>query len=60
MGSVTNSEGTLLTESRDFQSNLRCFLAEVNGLNTDTTLEIFPLSQSWNMGTGRKFSDTPS
>ena len=57
-GSVTNSEGTLLTGSRDFQSNLRCFLAEVNGLNTDTTLEIFPLSQSWNMGTGR-FSDTP-
>lgn len=57
-GSVTDSAGLLLTESRDFQANLRCFLAEANGLNTDTTLEIFPLSQSWNMGTG-KFSDTP-
>ena len=57
-GSVTDSTGSLLTESRDFQANLRCFLAEINGLNTDTTLEIFPLSQSWNMGTG-KFSDTP-
>ncbi len=57
-GSVTDSTGSLLTASREFQSNLRCFVAEVNGLNTDTTLEIFPLAEPWNMGTG-KFQDDP-
>jgi len=36
-----------------WQSNLRCFIADVNGLNQNTTLEIYPVSQSWNMGTGR-------
>ena len=57
-GSVTDATGSLLTASREFQSNLRCFIADVNGLNTDTTLEIFPLAESWNMGTG-KFQDNP-
>lgn len=57
-GSVTDATGSLLTGSREFESNLRCFIAEVEGLNTDTTLEIFPVSESWNMGTGR-YSDTP-
>ena len=57
-GSVTDADGVLLTSSREFESNLRCFIADVNGLNLDTTLEIFPVSGSWNMGTG-KFSDVP-
>ena len=59
-GSVTDATGSLVTGEGDkaFQSNLRCFIAEVNGLNTDTTLEIFPLAESWNMGTG-KFQDNP-
>ena len=57
-GSVTDATGSLLTESRAFEANLRCFIADVSGLNTDTTLEVFPLYQSWNMGTG-KFADSP-
>lgn len=36
-----------------WQSNLRCFIADVNALNSDTTIEIYPVSQSWNMGTGK-------
>ena len=37
----------------NFQSNLKCFIANVTGLNSDTTLEVYPVSGSWNMGTGR-------
>ena len=36
-----------------FQSNLRLFIANATGLNADTTLNIYPASGSWNMGTGR-------
>jgi hypothetical protein len=36
-----------------WQSNLRCFVANVTALNTDTTVEVYPVSESWNMGTGR-------
>jgi len=37
---------------------LKCFLANVTGLNKDTTVETYPISQSWNMGTGR-LGDSP-
>jgi len=57
-GSVTDLTGSLLTESRAFEAYLKCFIADISGLNTDTTLEIFPLAESWNMGTG-KYNDTP-
>ncbi len=57
-GSVTDSTGSLLPESKEFKSNLRCFIAEVSGLNTDTTVEVYPISESWAMGTG-KFQDDP-
>lgn len=36
-----------------WQADLRCFSSEVNSLNQDTTIEVYPISQSWNMGTGR-------
>jgi hypothetical protein len=39
-----------------WQSNLRCFVANITALNSDTTLEVYPVSQSWNMGTGRYLS----
>jgi hypothetical protein len=42
----------------NFQSNLRCFIANVTGLNSDTTLEVYPVSGSWNMGTGR-YANSP-
>lgn len=58
-GSVTDATGSLLTSSKAFEADLRCFIADVSGLNTDTTLEVFPLFESWNMGTG-KAHDTPT
>jgi len=39
-----------------WQSNLRCFTANVTALNSDTTINVYPISQSWNMGTGRYLS----
>ena len=41
-----------------WQSNLRCFIAEASGLTSDTTIDIYPVSQSWNMGTG-KYLNSP-
>ena len=41
-----------------FQANLKNFIASAQHLNTDTTLEVYPVSGAWNMGTG-KFNDTP-
>ena len=38
---------------KDFQVNLRNYIANITGLNAETTLEIFPVSGSFNMGTGR-------
>jgi len=44
--------------SNPFQVNLRNYIANVTGINTDTTLEVWPVSGSWNMGTGR-YSNSP-
>jgi hypothetical protein len=33
--------------------NLKCFIADVSALTKTTTLEIYPISQSWNNGTGK-------
>lgn len=41
-----------------WKTNLRLSLAFAQNLNTDYTLEIYPVSQSWEMGTG-KFGDVP-
>ena len=56
-GSVTDATGSLLTSSKDFESNLRSFIAEVNGLSDDTTLEIYPIAEAWAMGSGRLNND---
>jgi|TARA_R110000822_G_scaffold12157_5_gene44052 hypothetical protein len=40
-----------------WQANLRCFSAKTEGLLIDTTLDIFAVSQSWGMGTGRYLDD---
>ena len=44
--------------SSAFQANLKLFIADISGLNTDTTLEVYPISGSWNMGTG-KYANQP-
>lgn len=57
-GSVTDSTGSLLTGSREFKAYLKSYIATVEGLNSNTTLEVYPLYDSWSMGTG-KFLDEP-
>ena len=41
-----------------FQSNLKLYLANATVAPLDYTIETFPISQSWNMGTGRS-ADSP-
>ena len=41
-----------------WSASLSAYLAYGDGLNTDTTLEFYPISQSWEMGTG-KYSYSP-
>ena len=41
-----------------WQSNLKCLVANVTALNADTTINAFAVSQSWDMGTGR-FANVP-
>jgi hypothetical protein len=51
---ITNIFNTYITtEGLTWSASLKCFLAYASGLNSDTTMEIYPTSGSWNMGTGR-------
>ena len=38
--------------------NLKLYIATAEGLNEDTTIETYPISGAWNMGTG-KYLDNP-
>ena len=42
----------------EWQANLRCFVAKTTGLDLDTTVDVFAVSGSWDMGTG-KYLDSP-
>jgi hypothetical protein len=44
--------------SSSFQANLRMYLAFAQNLSEDYSLECYPVTQSWDMGTG-KFADYP-
>ena len=44
--------------SRSWKGELRAFIAEIDGLPSDVELESYPISQTWNMGTG-KYNDIP-
>ena len=46
------------TITGSYEVYLRNYIADIKNLNTDTTLDIFAISGSWDMGTGR-FNDTP-
>ena len=50
---ITNKIGNSI-----WSASLRGFIAEANGLNSDTTLEVYAVTGSWNMGTG-KYSYNP-
>ena len=58
---INNVYDTYVTNSslsgRDYKINLRNYTALITGLNEDTTLKIYPISQSWIMGTGRYAND---
>lgn len=38
-------------------ARLKLFIATVEGLNEDTEIEVYPISGSWNMGTGKYLDD---
>ena len=42
----------------EWQANLRCFISKTTGLELDTTLDVWAVSGSWDMGTG-KYLDSP-
>lgn len=48
-----------LFNSSSFTANLRLFLATAENLSQDYSLECYPVTQSWVMGTG-KFNDNPT
>jgi hypothetical protein len=43
---------------KSWDAYLRCFIANIQGLNLDTIIFTYPVSQSWNMGIG-KYSYIP-
>jgi len=43
---------------KSWQANLRCFVANITGINNITTLNVNALAEDWAMGSG-KFSDLP-
>jgi len=57
-GSVTDITGSLLTSSKEFTTDLKYYLAEAEGINMDTMIEVYPVSSSWDIGTG-KFTHEP-
>jgi len=46
-----------LIRTSSWTANLRIFVADVEGIETDTVVLANAVSQSWNMGTGRYLSD---
>jgi hypothetical protein len=40
-----------------WQANFKGYIANLEGLNLDTILEFYPISSSWNMGTGKYLYD---
>jgi len=60
LGSNLKAEtvGSLVYSDLDYGASLRAYVAVVTGLSQDATVEVYPVSGTWNMGTG-KFSDSP-
>jgi hypothetical protein len=47
-----------IVESAQFSSSLKCYVANAQGIDFNTNLEIYPVSGSWNNGTGT-YLDSP-
>ena len=68
IGGLTTTAGTLTTASftltagnflpRNWNSSLKNYAAVVTNLNSTSYLKVYPISQSWDMGTGR-FGNSP-
>ena len=54
---INNTFSTLIGSS-DWSANLRLFVATAQSIDTDYQLEVYPVSGSWTMGTG-KYLDSP-
>ena len=50
---------TAINKSNNFTSSLQLFSTEHKNLSSEQSVEVFPISQSWNEGTGR-YSNLPS
>ena len=62
-GLVAQTSGSLTLNGGDFKkrkwaSNLKNYAAVVTNLNSTSYLKVYPVSQSWDMGTGR-FGNSP-
>jgi hypothetical protein len=47
----------LVYSNLDYSACLRLDAATVSGLSQDATVEVFPVSSSWNMGTGKYYNN---
>lgn len=47
-----------VSSSANLKTYLRLFKSEISGLTSDTIIDIYPVSGSWSMGTG-KYNDNP-
>ena len=54
----TTTASSLVYSQLDYGACLRSYVAVVTGLSQDATIEVYPVSGTWNMGTG-KFNDSP-
>ena len=48
----------IATTTGSWDANLRCFIATAQGIALDSRLYVYPVSESWGMGTG-KYLDIP-
>jgi len=56
-GEINNVFSSLISSS-NWSANLRLFIATAQSIDTDYQLEVYPVSGSWTMGTG-KYLDNP-
>ena len=55
---ITNVIDSIISGS-DWDVNFRTFIANAQGVSIDQILEVYPIAQEWNNGTG-EFGDSPS
>ena len=54
---IENIINTKIVDS-NWSSNLKLYIAEAQGINLDTTIEAYPISENWGNGTG-EYGDKP-